>query len=326
MNILPEFPRVITSSMRERFSTCARKTYYETILGLQPKGDDENPHLKFGAAYAKAMETYRREWYTHGDFDTAVAEGLRALIVSYGEYVPPAGEKKTFDRLLAAYIEALVQYPPGKDAMVPVQGTLGAAVEFSFVFETGVLHPVTREPILVAGRFDQLVDFTGAIFVFDDKTTKQMGPLWKKQWELRSQFTCYTVGANVHGYKVAGAIIRGTAVLVNEIRMAEALVYRPQWMVDRWKARLQYDVQRMVDMWNSGYWPHEGEESGACTTYGVCPYHMLCSTPQPEAYYDTFYAQKRWDSIRREMISPSVLPTDIAEAVQKEAAEEESNG
>lgn len=317
MELIPEFPRVVTSSMRERFSSCAVKFKYETVLGLQPKGE-ESVHLHFGGAYAKAMESYRRVWYETQDYDTAVAEGLRALIVAYGSYEPPAGEKKTFDRLVAAYVEALVQYPPGKDHMVPVKGTLGRAIEFSFCFETGVLHPVTGEPILFAGRFDQLVDFNSAIFVFDDKTTKQMGPLWRKQWELRSQFTAYTVGANVHGYKVAGAVIRGCAVLVNEIRMAEALTYRPEWMVERWKARLVYDLNRMIEMWKLDYWPHEGEESGECTTYGVCPYHMLCSSPQPEAYYEAFFERKRWDPINREMINLAILPASIREAAQKE--------
>jgi hypothetical protein len=139
------------------------------------------------------------------------------------------------------------------------------------------------------------------LFVFDDKTTSALGPLWSKQWNLRSQFTAYTYGAQQHQLPVIGAIIRGMSILKSKCDTAEAIVYRPRWMIDRWVERLQWDVQRMIAMWNSGYWPNTGEESGACSDYGGCPFQVLCESEHPDNYIPVYFAEGRWDPMHREV-------------------------
>ena len=57
----PEFPRVLSSSMRASFSTCPRKFQWEQIYGYIPK--DESVHLIFGSVYASAIEEYRKGYY-----------------------------------------------------------------------------------------------------------------------------------------------------------------------------------------------------------------------------------------------------------------------
>jgi hypothetical protein len=294
-----EFPRVISSSLRESFSRCPAKLNYDTIIGLVPKGP-ASVHLTAGGAYAAGLEALRREYFTTGDYDRAVALGLEALIKSYGPH-DPENETKTFERTVAAFIEYLYQYPPATEHAKPVMGSSGPRVEFSFVLELPVLHPVTREPILFSGRFDQMVDYNGALFIFDDKTTGSISKYWRQQWDLRSQFTGYVAGAQALGYNVVGALIRGMAILKTKCNTGEALTYRPQWMIDRWKTRLVYDVERMVECWNKGYWPHSGEENGGCTTYGLCNFYTLCTAEQPEHYIDVYYDRMRWDPVDREM-------------------------
>jgi hypothetical protein len=296
-----EFPRVISSSIREDFSRCPQKFFNSTILGIQPKGEEINVHLTAGGAYAAALESLRREYYTTGDYDKAIASGLEALIKSYGPHDPHEGETKTLDRTIAAYIEHLVRYPPATDHIKPSMGPNGPRVEFSFALELPFHHPVTNEPILFSGRFDQLADFNGALFIFDDKTTGSLSKYWRQQWDLRSQITGYVMGAQLLGYNVVGAILRGMAILKTKCDTQEAITHRPQWMIDRWKTRLFYDVERMLDMWYKGYWPHQGEENGACSTYGLCNYYALCTAAQPEHYIDVMYERKRWDPIDREM-------------------------
>jgi len=293
-----EFPRVISSSLRESFSRCPKKFYWDTIIGLTPK--ETSVHLTAGAAYAAAVEALRKEYYTTGDYDKAVALGLEALIKTYGPFDPPEYETKTLERTIAAYVEHLVQYPPATDHCRPTMGTHGPRVEFSFTLELPIPHPVTKEPILFSARFDQLAEFNGALFVFDDKTTGSISKYWRQQWDLRSQLTGYVHCAREHGYDVVGAIIRGMAILKTKCNTQEAITHRPQWMIDRWKERLIYDVERMVDLWNRGYWPNQGEENGGCTTYGLCNFFTLCTAQEPEHYIDVNYTRERWDPVDRD--------------------------
>lgn len=303
----PEFPQVISSSLRETFNKCHKKSWFETITGTRSKG--ENIHFKYGGAYAKALEIFRTSYY--GDkykhlsridrYQEAVANGLLALMQYWGDYVPPEGSTKNWDRLVGAYIEYLVQYPPETDHVKPSMFEGKPRVEFSFLFEIpGVLHPVTQDPLLFAGRFDMLGDFNGGLFVFDDKTTGAMGPTWGGQWDLRSQFTAYCHGARLNDKRVIGAIVRGMCVLKRSFKTAESIVYRPDWMVERWKTRLVWDAKRMIDCWENNYWPNTGEESGACSDYGGCPYKTLCLSANPDNFRATYFEDYRYDPINRE--------------------------
>lgn len=304
----PEFPPVLSSSMRESFSLCPRKFMWEQIYGYIPQG--ESQHLIFGAAYASGLEAFRKSYYSDkydeltvpDKFSESLADGIYAAIKAYGNYEPPEGAAKTFERLIGALIEYLLEYPPETDGVKPSMFQGSPRVEFSFTFEIpGVLHPVTRDPLLFTGRADMLAEFNKGIFIFDDKTTGSLGPSWANQWRLRSQFTAYTVGAQEAGFEVVGAIIRGIAILKTKYNLAEVITHRPPHIVEAWKKRLTHDAERMIDMWNSGYWPEYGQENGGCGNYGGCPYQMLCEAVNPQGYLDVYFQNSRWDPVAREL-------------------------
>lgn len=316
-----EFPRLISASSRELFSTCPQKFYLSVITGFTPK--DVSPHLTFGGAYAAALEAFRSEYFKNPAqlppdllYDAAVARGLHALILHFGPEDPPPEQKKNFARCVGAFVEYLFRYPPASEHAPPSYNVLGPRVEFSFTFEVPeCFHPVTGDPILYHGRFDQLVDFNGGLFVMDDKTTSSMGALWKHQWALRSQFTGYVAGARSHDLQIVGAIVRGMAILTNEFKTEEAITYRPQWLVDRWTIRLTHDVKRMLQCWKDDYWPHQGEESHACYNYGICAYHVLCTSQNPSHYAPVYFDEGRWDPVTRQIIRPAVEATPETVAV-----------
>jgi hypothetical protein len=302
----PEFPPVITASLRTLFNSCHAKAFWSEIRGFTPKAT--SIHLTAGGAYAAALEAFRTSYWTpSGDdseetrYDRAVALGFEALIRAYGPADPPPEEKKQFDRVVAAFIEYLFTYPPSTEHAIPSYSVVKPRVEFSFAFEIADLkHPVTGDPLLYAGRLDQLVEYSGGLFVFDDKTASGIGPQWRKQWDLRSQLTGYVVGARLEDIPIVGAVLRGMAILKESCKTAEVITHRPEWLCDRWKERLIWDVKRMLDCWHSGYWPTTGEESGACYQYGVCQYHVLCTSQQPEQYTSVYFDESRWDPIARE--------------------------
>lgn len=304
----PEFPKVLSSSIRDAYSLCPRKFQWEQINGWI--GKEDNEHLKFGSAYAAGLESYRRSYYgrKYSDFTPAdrlsnsLADGVYAAIVEYGDYEPPEGSAKNYERLIGALVEYTLQYPPATDSCKPSMFQGEPRVEFSFTIEIPeVLHPVTKEPLLFSGRCDMLSDYNKGLFIFDDKTTGALGPSWANQWRLRSQFTAYTVGAQEHGFAVVGAIIRGIAILKTKYNLAEVIVHRPPHIVDAWKERLIHDAKRMVEMWHSGYWPQYGQENGGCSQYGGCPYQVLCESVNPDGYLKVYFQHARWDPVIREI-------------------------
>jgi hypothetical protein len=304
----PEFPKVLSSSIRESFSQCPRKFQWEQINGWI--GKEDNEHLKFGSAYAAGLEAYRRAYYGSkyrsmsltDKLSESLADGIYAAILDYGDFEPPEGSAKNYERLIGALVEYTLQYPPATDSCKPSMFQGEPRVEFSFTIEIPeVPHPVTKEPLLFSGRCDMLSEYNKGLFIFDDKTTGALGPSWANQWRLRSQFTAYTVGAQEHGFSVVGAIIRGIAILKTKYNLAEVIVHRPPHIVDAWKERLIHDAQRMVEMWHSGYWPQYGQENGGCGQYGGCPYQVLCESINPEGYLKVYFQHARWDPVIREI-------------------------
>jgi hypothetical protein len=75
---------------------------------------------------------------------------------------------------------------------------------------------------------------------------------------------------------------------------------RPDWMIERWKKRLVWDVQRMIKCWEEGYWPNMGEENGECHSFGQCPFTTLCSSQHYEHFLDVEYEIVRKDPITHE--------------------------
>lgn len=299
----PQFPTVLTSSTRAYHAACPKKFFYSTLCGLIPRGAQANIHLHAGGAYAKALEATRKEFYSTKDYDAAISLGFTALVKSYGEYIPPPGEKKTFERMVAAFIEYLVRFPLETDHLKPYENK--PRVEFSFAFEIpDCFHPVTKDPLLYGGTLDVgLVDWNGLLFFLDDKTTSRMGPIWRHQWPLRSQFTGYTVGLTnaMPELDIAGAIVRGMNILVNECQAQEVITMRPKWLVERWKERLVIETKRMLEQWHSNYWPNLGEENGECVRFRPCTYHTLCASQYPEAYIDAEFEVLRKNPLTHEV-------------------------
>lgn len=296
--LAPKFPAVIDSTMRADFNACPALFMLRDVYGLRPAGT--NVHLNAGGAYAKGLETFRKAYFFDNlDFSDARALGAEALIREYGDPQDiPEDHPKSWHRTLEAYKSYLVEWPPATDPLKPHEVEGAGTIEFSFAMPLPIHHPETGDPIIFAGRFDMLAELNATLFVVDDKTTSRLGPTWADQWRLRSQFTGYVWAARQFGYPVAGAVIRGTAILKTKITHAEAIVYRPAHLIDRWYNRLLWDVQRMVNYWNQNFFPNCGEESGACSHYGGCAYADLCDKADWEEWADTNYIVDRWNPIQ----------------------------
>jgi hypothetical protein len=289
------FPLIIDNSALSAFKKCPLDWYYSTIRKIAPIGG--NIHLHFGGSYAAGLEAGRNAFYRDGKTEEeAVLSALEAATRFWGAFEEPEGTAKSYDRLIHAICEYFEQYPMGSDIVKPhvlANGKLGVEFTFAVPFP-GVLHPTTGEPILYAGRFDMLAEREEVLFVEDDKTASQLGPQWSKNWLLDSQFTGYVWAAKHYDLPVAGAIIRGLSILKTGYGHSQAIVYRPQWQIDRWIKTTQHTMRMMIAYWQEGFYPPVLDKH-SCNSYGGCGFSQLCESPNPEGWIKLNYEPRIWD-------------------------------
>jgi hypothetical protein len=257
------------------------------------------------------METYRKLRFSGLSHEEALPEAIRSLILSFGDYDPPAEHVKSFANMAGALIYSTeTAWPWDSDPMRLSTFHAGEpAVEFTFAVPLPVAHPDTGDPILYAGRFDAIVAYQNTLFGLDDKTTSRLGPQWAQGWDLRSQFTGYTWAAQQSGISLQGFIVRGLAILSGHTdpegprprkdlpySHVQVITYRPQWLIDRWLSQLLRDIDRMIRCYREGYWDYDLDS--ACTMYSGCPFQPLCSSPNPEAWLSD-YTTRTWNPLSK---------------------------
>ncbi len=298
-----EFPEIIDSTMLAAWKACPQKYMREHLQHWKPK--EPSVHLHAGAAYARGLEVARRSFYELGEGKkNAEAAGLEALMEAYGSFSCPPDSAKSLERMCGALEFYFDRYPLGEDPAVPLLLPNGKrAVEFSFAIPLNLLHPVTGNPILYAGRCDQIVEFAGGLYTFDDKTCSQLGASWSSQWNMRGQFIGYTWAAQQSGITVSGTIVRGVSILKTRYDTAQALVNFSPLLIERWEDGLYAFLHSLKRAWeraNEGFQDKFSYNlSESCTQYGGCPFVRVCSSPDPEAWLEMGFERRVWNPLTR---------------------------
>jgi hypothetical protein len=154
---------------------CARKYYYQVILGWIPRG--ENVHLLFGSIYASSLELYHRLRATGADHNSATHDVvLEALTKSWGKLdaaalrdLPGSARNKTREHLIRSIVWYLDEYENDPcETVILADGN--PAVEHTFKFQL-------TDEIWLCGHIDRLVRYAGDYYVQDQKTTgSPLGP------------------------------------------------------------------------------------------------------------------------------------------------------
>lgn len=301
-----EFPEILDNTAREQFFTCPQKFFRSSIQKLGPLYLSE--HLMFGGAFAAGLEHMRKAFYDEGHNPAdALNLGIIAAVKYYGDFEPREDSPKTAENLIMALDYYSEAYPLATDYIRPILLSSGKhAIEFTFAIPLEIKHPVTGNPLIYAGRFDMLADYNGAHFLVDDKTASRLGPTWKVQWKNNSQFTGYSWAAQAYGKPVAGAIVRGQSILKNGFGHEEDIVYRPQWMIDRWYEQLLRDIGKMIKCWEENYYDYA--IGTACAAYSGCTFLKLCTSPRPNDWIQTEYQQHSWNPLFKD---PELIKENI---------------
>ena len=309
---LPDFPAVIDSTMRSSLVACPRQFYFSHLLGLRKAAS--SVHLHFGGAIAHGLEVTRKAfWADRLDEVHAVAAGLTALIQFWGDFeltdemLRSRAGVKSLDAAMDALYSYFEQFPLNDDQISPVMIDDEPLIEKSFALPIpGTAHPVTGAPVLYAGRCDMIGRHGDAVFIVDEKTTTSLGATWRSNWPLRGQLTGYCWGGRSYGLDVAGVIVRGIGVLQGSIRFEQAVLTRPQWLVDQWLGQLSRDVNRAITAWTLARDHHADAPHLAfdqafdaqCSSYGGCGFVPLCESPDPTRWYSD-YTISHWNPLLR---------------------------
>ena len=298
----PPFPLVFNESLRTAFVSCPRAAFWEYFHHF--KHPSPNVHLHAGKAWASALETARMAYYGEGkSAEDAQALGLVTLITEYGNFQAPergSGAAKSLDRLIEAFSYYFLAFPLASDPVQPHYARDGKPmVEFNFALPIAddLLHPETLEPILFAGRADMVATYAGALSIYDDKTTGQLGQSWAAQWNRRSQFSAYSWAAREYGIPVSQVVVRGIAILKTSINHAQAITVRTPHHIAEWHVQIQRDIRRAIDCWKEGYF--DVNLSDACSSYGGCMFQQACMSNNPDPWLEGGFVRRIFDPVTR---------------------------
>lgn len=298
------FPEVLDSTMITTYRACPHKFFREYCQHW--KSATPSVHLHAGAAFASGLEAARMAHYRDGlSQEESLQAGLSALLSAYGDFDCPEDSVKSATRMAGALEFYFERYPFAHEDAPPhtIEATGLPAVEFNFAEPLPILHPDTGNPLIIAGRFDQIVDYAGGVWGEDDKTASQLGATWPKQWDMRFQFSTYCWGARRVGLPLQGFLVRGISILKRGYDTMQAITYRPEWMLDRWEAGMLRTVRDMVDDWKERDTPFGDSfplnEGDSCNAYGGCAFRTVCLSENPDPWLASGFEQRVWHPLTR---------------------------
>lgn len=291
------FPQVLDSTMLSK-AACPVKFFYEHCLNLHP--GQKSIHLHAGGAFAHGVEHVRKAFYIQKlPLQECLYHGWRELINYWGDYGDaPQGSYKDFYNVSAALFDYFHNYNPHNDYVQPLIKSDGTpAVEFTFSIPLPIDHPDMHEPLVYAGRCDMVGTYKNATCIVDEKTAYTFSPDWAKLFSMRGQFIGYTYAAQFYKMPASMCIVRGIGIQQRSIKHLEAILQYPQWQVDRWYVEMLKKVEMLKFHWKARDFPLN--YSDLCSSYGGCPSMDLCTSHNPEMWFDSFETRK-WNPLDKQ--------------------------
>ena len=296
-DVFTKFPEVLDSTMITTYRSCPHKFYREYCENW--KVSTPSVHLHAGAAFAKGLEVARLAFFGGvAPRETAEEMGIAALLQAYGDFDCPEDSAKSATRMAGALEYYFSTYPMDQEMAPPHEIAGKPAVEFNFAEPLPILHPDTGNPLILCGRFDQIVDYAGGVWGEDDKTASQLGATWPKQWDMRFQFSAYCWGARRAGIELQGFLVRGVSILKRGYDNMQAMTYRPGWMLDRWEAGMLRTVEHMIADWKAQRF--DLNEGDSCNAYGGCALRTVCLSENPDPWLASGFTKRVWLPLTRE--------------------------
>lgn len=268
------------------FQTCRKRYYYEHVLCIRPKAP--SGALTFGGAIHEGLDEYYKN-------DRDLVKAIQAFTKAHVEI-----EGETL-RTLEHGIKLLTVYAQKyKDEPFKVLGK----PEEGFVFTIG--------DELYGGRMDLLVDWDGATWLVEHKSTTRLGNSYFDQFDLDKQVTGYIIATEEYlGRKCQGCIINVMEPWKEVIRKSartkapeDHFLRKPLNRSQRLKDQFKNNVLRII---RDIRWCHENDEfyeaekKESCFYYNrSCPYIALCKYGEDERIIKNEFVHEVWEPFKVE--------------------------
>jgi hypothetical protein len=287
------------------FQTCPSKYQLRMVEGWTTR--QRSAALGFGGAFHEGLRTWYR---SSGNLQAS----LQAIIQSWPQDLP-IDDWRTKEKCISTMIAYSREYPLESFRIVGMPDD--PLVEVTFTLDTGLFldceecGPVegqdptdprckncgaTREPIEYGGIFDGLVEFSGSVYVFEHKTTSQLGDYYFNQFKPNNQVTGYVWAARqLSGKRVGGAIINAIGVYkVSAPKFKRDITTRSDTEIAEWLLNIRESCQMLRNCERQNYFPMH---THSCTMYGRCEYHPVHVLGEPkerQAMLDMDYVVSPW--------------------------------
>lgn len=290
--------------------TCPRLYYYSMIESWRSRGN--SVHLDFGIWYHHALEMYDRIRSQGGEHEDAVREVVNWLmhITWIRDIDPETGSPvdgkpwesghnlKTRETLVRSVIWYLEQFKD--DTCETVQLKNGKpAVELSFRIEMDFGPKATvNQPYVLSGHLDRVVQFQGAYYVMDRKTSSTtIGSYYFDQYDPDNQMSLYSMAARViYNTPVRGVIIDAAQIAVGFSRFSRGFTFRTEAQIEEWLKDTKHWLDLAEHYATVGHWPMNDK---ACHHYGGCVFRGVCSK-SPEVrqrFLESDFVKKVWNPL-----------------------------
>jgi hypothetical protein len=313
--------------------TCPRLYQYSMIDQWRSRGN--SVHLDFGLWYHTSLEMYDRIRSAGGNHEDALREVVFALLkvtwirpasaVDGEQAVATSGAPwdsghnlKTRETLVRSVIWYLEQFGVN-DTCKTVQLANGKpAVELSFRMEMdwgpqqgqnltasqiderkqGIFNTVIGQPYVLSGHLDRVVEFQGAYYVMDRKTSSTtIGSYYFDQYDPDNQMSLYSMAARViYQTPVRGVIIDAAQIAVGFSRFSRGFTFRTEAQIEEWLGETKAWLRLAEGFAIAGHWPMNDK---SCHQYGGCVFRKVCSK-SPEVrhkFLETDFVKRQWNPL-----------------------------
>ena len=264
--------------------TCPRLYQYQMLDGWQSK--EESVYLRFGIEYHAALQKYaimRNEGWTH---EHALRDTLQETCIRTVDFNPEHKNRTKLNllKLIVWYLDFYNRDSPDA-AVTHILPSGKVAVEQSFRFELdfapkATINNLTKQPYVLCGHIDKIVEFSGSLWAMDHKTTTFGPHYYLRNIEPHNQFSLYSFAAGVVlGQQVKGVLVDVAQVATNDKPQFErAFTLRSNDQLTEWLADLRYWLTLAEEFHDASYYP---QNDTACDKFGGCKFREVCSrSPQ----------------------------------------------
>lgn len=274
--------------------TCLRKYQYRMIQGWQPHR--KSIHLIFGGHYATALEHFYKYLALGKSRDEAEMLIIRETLIAtwdheHGEPWQSDHNTKTRENLIRTIVWYLDQFR--EDSCTTVHLSEGQpAVEYSFAL------PVDNG-IVLAGHLDRVVEYAGAPYIQDQKTTgSTITSRYFDGYDPDTQMSLYTfAGKAIFGIPIKGVMIDAAQIAVGFTRFERGFTFRDDGQLNEWYDGAMWHIEKARKATQENHFP---QNPSSCGNFGGCEFRHVCSrSPAVREQFlkADFSQQKRWDPL-----------------------------